>query len=146
MSFCCSIFDTQRVRYGFGRHVEYIQSTFVQALMYDVLDELLNVLTTLCIKISICLLIRRIIRGTHTKIRIVLWIMIMFLLTLTLATCVLFGIICQPFKKMWNQEEPGVCLTYLKLGPLMRVLGGKSPCCSCHAIHVMHRADSNLKK
>lgn len=137
MSFCCSIFDTQRVRYGFGRHVEYVQSTLIEASMYDVLVELFNILTTFCIKVSVCLLVRRIIRGTHRKIRVVLSLIILLLMALTLVTCVLFGLKCQPFRKTWNPEVPGICFINLKLGPLMRIMCGKSlllmPYYSCHA-------------
>ena len=136
MSFCCSIFDTQRVRYGFGRHEEYVQSTFTETAMYDVLVELLNVLATLCIKVSICLLVRRIIRGTHRKLRVVLWVIIAFLMALTLTTCVAFGLKCQPFRKTWNSAVPGRCFFNLNLGLLMRILCGKSPCDPDHIIQV----------
>lgn len=128
MSFCCSIFDTQRVRYGFGRHMEYVQSTSTEAAMYDILEELFNVLTTLGIKVSICLLVRRIMRGTHRKVRGVLWAMIVFLMAITLTTCVAFGIECRPFRKSWDPEVPGTCSYILNLGLLMRILCGESPC------------------
>lgn len=127
MSLSCSIIDILRVRYGFGRHVEYVSPTLKQASMYDVLEELLNVITTALIKISVCLLVRRIIRGTHPKIRVVLWVLIVFTLALTFTTCMVFSLQCRPFRKIWDLEVPGVCSTHLNLGPLMRVVGGESP-------------------
>lgn len=127
MTLCCSIFDIQRVRYGFGRHVEYVQPTLTKASMYDVLEELINVIITLFIKLSVCLLIRRIIRATHPKVNMILWIMIVFLMIVAFTTCVLFSVQCKPFRKIWDFEVPGVCLTHLNLGLLVRGMAGESP-------------------
>lgn len=55
------------MRWGFGRHVEYILPTLVEAQMYCVLDEMLSVVATLFIEVSVCLFVRRLIRETETK-------------------------------------------------------------------------------
>lgn len=93
--------------------------------MYCLVDEMLGVVATLFIKVSVCLLVRRIIRGTHPKLRVLLWTMIGFLFAVAFTTCVLYGTHCQPFRKSWDPDQPGVCLPPTALAPLMRAMGGK---------------------
>ena len=108
--------------------MEFVQPTVIKADMYDVLVEVFNVVTIACIKVSVCLLVRRIIRGTHFKIRVVLWVMIVFLSSLAFTTFMFFGFLCKPMRRMWNPEIPEACSRHLNLlKPLMRVMCGKSP-------------------
>lgn len=122
---CGSIIDTLQVRHGFGRHVEYIRPTLIKAEMYCMLAEMLGVIATLLIKISVCLFVRRLIRGTYPKLHVVLWGMIVIQIGVAFVTCVLFGTACRPFKKFWDPSHPGVCLAPDALLAAMRLMGGK---------------------
>ena len=126
ISLCGSILDTLQVNYGFGRHAEYVRPTLIEAERYCVLAEMLGVIATFLIKISVCLFVLRLIRGTHPKIRVVLWGMIVIQLGVALVTDILYGTACRPFKKLWDRDQPGVCLAPGVLVVPMRLMGGKS--------------------
>lgn len=126
ISLAGTILDTLQVNHGFGRHVEYVLPTLIEAEMYSVLAEMLSVIAILFIKISVCLFIQRLIRGTHPKIRVVLWVMIVIQLGVALVTDLLYGIACRPFKKLWDHKHPGRCLAPNALLAPMRLMGGKS--------------------
>lgn len=125
VSFCGSILDTLQVNYGFGRHAEYIRPTLIEAEKYCMLAEMLGVIATFLIKVSVCLFVLRLIRGTHPKIRVVLWGMIVIQLGVALVTDILYGTACRPFKKLWDRDQPGVCLAHSVLVVPMRLMGGK---------------------
>ena len=118
------------MNHGFGRHAIYVRPTLIEAEKYCLLAEMLGVIATFLIKVSICLFVQRLIRGTHLKIRVILWGMIVIQFGVALVTDVVYGIACRPFKKLWDREQPGVCLPPSVLVAPMRVMGGKSaiPC------------------
>ena len=68
--------------------------------MYDVLEELINFIIILFIKVSVCLWIRRIIRATYPKVRVILWVMIVVLVLVAFTVCVIFSVQCKPFRKI----------------------------------------------
>lgn len=118
------------MHYGFGRHAIYVRPTLIEAAKYGLLAEMLGVIATFLIKVSVCLFVLRLIRGTHPKIRMILWGLIVIQFGVAFVTDVLYGTACRPFKKLWDREQPGVCLSPEVLVAPMRLMGGKSviPC------------------
>lgn len=125
MSIYGAILNTLQVKYGFGRHIEYVLATLPRVAMYTTLVEMQNAIGTFLVKFSVCLFILRLIRRTYRKVRIVLWLTIFILFVLTITTLLVLGLQCIPFQKIWNREMPGSCFSASVLTQLIRILGGK---------------------
>ena len=67
-----TILSCLRVKYGFGRHIEYVLPQISQVTMYTTLVTMQNGIGTFLIKTSVCIFVLRLIQGTHPKIRALL--------------------------------------------------------------------------
>ena len=114
------------VQNGMGRHVVYILPTLSKLLKVVVLAELGVALGVGFVKLSICIFVLRLIKGTHRRIAIAVYtVMIMnTVITLVAVFCIAFQ--CTPFEKVWNPKVPGRCFSAQVLTEIVRVVGGKS--------------------
>ena len=123
-----STLNTLQVKSGFGRHIEYLLPDVSRITMYTTIIEIENGIGTFLVKTSVCLFVLRLIRGTHPKIRVMLWVNIVVLLTDTLATLTVLGLQCIPFHKTWHPEVHGTCIPKPILTSVIRSYGSKTYC------------------
>ena len=119
-----SIINTLQVKQGFGQHVEYVVHNLGPIVMYTTIASIQNGIGTFLVKSSVCILVLRLIKGTHPRIRIILWFFITALLLFTLATLLVVGLQCIPMRKIWHPETPGFCIAKHVQPQLIRILGG----------------------
>lgn len=96
---------------GVGRHEVYLENPkqqILQIVKYNVFFQILVVICTLLTKFSICILILRI---KNTKsLRWILWTMMGFMTSVTIAMVAVELASCIPLRKLWNPEIDGRCI------------------------------------
>ena len=98
----------------------------IQIIMYTTLVEIQNGIGTFLVKASVCFFVLRLIHGTNPKIRMLLWATIAVLFAITLATVMVIGLQCIPFRKTWHPEMHGSCISKSIQTQLIRILGSWS--------------------
>ena len=110
-----------------GRHAIYVLPTLSKLLKYDVFAEFSVALGTGFVKMSVCIFILRLIKGTHRRIAISLYVIIILNSLITLTAVFLIAFQCTPFRKSWNPFIPGRCFSAEILTAITRVVGGILP-------------------
>ena len=115
------------VKYGMGRHWEYILPTLSNLVETFIVGEIGVCVAVGLVRISICLFVSRLIQGTHPRTRAALYIVLGLNAVVTLVAIFILGFQCQPLRKTWNMAMEGRCFTKDVLVNIIRVVGGMLP-------------------
>ena len=115
------------VKYGMGRHYEYILPTLPKLIETFIIGGIVSCIAVGLVKISICLFVLRLIQGTHPRTRIALYITLSLNTVVTLVATITLGFQCKPLRKAWNLTIEGSCFTNQDRVNIVRVVGGMLP-------------------
>ena len=104
-------FNIPEVQAGFGQHIYYLsEGDIVEALKWNYLATPLLVFSLAASKVSICLLLIRVLHRSKTKFKRSFPISMMILLTIVAVPSAGYSPgQCQPVRKLWNPSTPGHC-------------------------------------
>ena len=77
------------------------------------------------VKLSVCIFVLRVIKGTHHKVAITLYSVIAINSAITIMAVFCLAFQCRPLRKAWEPEIPGSCFSAQILTDIVRVVGGK---------------------
>lgn len=121
-----SICTSMQVHYGFGRHIHNVPLKELSLLIeWTTIAIIVNYIGIFCVKISVSLFVLRVIKGTHRRIRLLLYCFMVILALSTLAGIVTTSTQCIPLKKSWTQELPGKCVSRSVFDLTFSVFGGE---------------------
>ena len=104
-----SFINSLEVHYGLGRHINYLSPyQIMMAAKIDDLSQPFSTFSSCFARISVALLLRRIINPSKPQ-RYLLWFVIISLLIITFVQNVIQFVRCKPVGKLWNPEIPGTC-------------------------------------
>ena len=117
------------VHAGFGQHIDYVHPAHLPAIIkFITLFESMTVPSLTCSRVSICIFILKVLKGTNGfRKKCFLYITIVLLL---MVGCLSVGFTlgqCQPITKIWNPTLPGTCQFVNALQKDSYLQGGTSP-------------------
>ena len=127
MGVYCQVVAGLLVKYGMGRHFEYILPTLSNLTESFIVGEIGVCVAVGLVRISICLFVLRLIQGTHPRTRAALYVVLGLNAVVTLAAIFTLGFQCQPLRKTWNMGMEGTCFTRNVIENIVRVVGGMLP-------------------
>lgn len=112
------------VRYGLGRHIEFVLPTLSQFLHSILVGEIANALGMGFVKMSFCFFLLRLIDRTHRRIAMTVYSIMILNAAVTVAAVFCLGFQCRPLEKIWHPEIPGTCLSPTRV---VTIAGGELP-------------------
>lgn len=110
-----------------GRHFEYILPTLPNLIETFIVGEIGISIGIGLVRISICMFVLRLIRGTHPRTRTALCAILSLNTVVTLAGIFTSVFQCRPLRKAWNPTIEGTCFTKHVSENIIRVVGGELP-------------------
>lgn len=102
------------IHHGLGHHLYYlsVENIALIGLEYHVI-EIIYVINTAIIKISACIFLLRIMaRGTSKILHYFLYIMMVLMMVLGVATAFVILFQCNPVQSGWDPRVKGTCLSF----------------------------------
>ncbi|KAL9123976.1 MAG: hypothetical protein Q9217_006649, partial [Psora testacea] len=99
-----AVVNQKQVEYGFGRHLVYVKSTAVDIVKWTIIAEIQSYSAVLLVKLSVCLFILRVIKGTHRNIAKFIYVLMVLMTTLALAAMLTDALQCFPLEKAWRPK------------------------------------------
>ena len=111
------------VNYGFGRHFPYVSETFSEVLKWMIGGYIQNFVAVFAVKLSVCLFILRVIGVTHRRTRYFIYLLIVVVAGIMVASVLIVTLQCFPLEKVWNLAVPGTCASFSRLALLTKAFG-----------------------
>ncbi|KAF2656598.1 hypothetical protein K491DRAFT_777825 [Lophiostoma macrostomum CBS 122681] len=93
---------------GFGRHSKFLSTnSLVQALKYMQIGVVMATFAILSIKVSVCFFLLALLRDTHKRFRLFIWILMAFTTITTFIGLLLWGLQAHPIEKLWDPRVKG---------------------------------------
>ena len=93
---------------GFGRHSKFLSiDNLVQALKYMQLGVVMAAIAIWSIKVSVCFFLLALLRDTHRRFRLFLWILMAFTTITTFIGLLLWGLQAHPIERLWDPRVKG---------------------------------------
>ncbi|KAI9812642.1 MAG: hypothetical protein M1827_004631 [Pycnora praestabilis] len=118
-----AIVNSQQVHYGFGRHLVYVQPTVQEVSKWTIIAEIQSYSAVMLVKLSVCCFLLRVIKLTHKKVLIFIYILMVFLTGVGIAAMLVDAFQCFPLAKAWNKDLSGKCINPQVLTRLTEVFG-----------------------
>lgn len=110
------IVTTFGVDNGFGRHIEYLQPDQIRnVLLMTQILEVLYTIGTFLVRVSVCLLVLRIVPPTHREYFKYTYIFLAFFAVMSTATLLSILLACIPIQGTWDRETKARCIPPLDL-------------------------------
>lgn len=101
-------FDYKATASGFGRHEQYLSIIQrIDCAKFSQLAVCLAAFAICAIKCSICFFLLNIIKGTHHRFAIAIWILLAFTIVSTFISLLLWGLQAKPIAHLWDPRIPG---------------------------------------
>lgn len=97
----------------------------MDVVKWTIIAEIQSYSAVLLVKLSACLFILRVIKGTHRKIVRFTYVLMVLMTTLALAVILTDALQCFPLEKAWRPKLKGSCISPRVLTRLTEVFGGK---------------------
>ena len=97
---------------GMGRHFSCLpDEDKITFLEFSALSEAINVIGIGISKVSVCLMLLRIVEGVRRKTRQFLWALLAIVVASHLALALIFFLHCRPLAALWNPHVEGACMS-----------------------------------
>ena len=95
---------------GVGKHIFCLPTENVEeVLKWSTLTQMVEVITIAVVKISVCLLVLRVIEKAERRISQFLWALMGFVVASHFAAFLLYVLQCRPLAAVWNPSVHGTC-------------------------------------
>ncbi|TGO77631.1 hypothetical protein BELL_0097g00030 [Botrytis elliptica] len=101
-------FDLVAIKSGFGRHEQYLHPlALITCAKYSQLAVCIAGLAICAIKCSVCFFLLNIIKGTHRRFTISIYILLAFTVVSSFISLLLWGLQATPIEKLWDPRVKG---------------------------------------
>ena len=116
----------------FDRHKVYIRppSNLIAIEKLVTLSIIQNAFSVTLVKTSICIFILRLIHGAQTRIRSVVYVNLIILISMFIVCIVVLCMQCIPLAKVWNPDIHGKCVSYELVKGVVKAFSGRFLCCA----------------
>lgn len=97
----------------------------MDVVKWTIIAEIQNYSAVLLVKLSVCLFILRVIKGTHRNIAKFIYVLMVLMTMFALAAMLTDALQCFPLEKTWRPKLKGSCISPRILTRLTEVFGGK---------------------
>ena len=112
------------IGFGLGQHRSILSvERYQNYLKYDYLDWVQFFIALAVCKISICLFLLRL--SQLNRLRLVLYVLIVFLVTTHVPLSLLILFQCSPLRRAWEKSVPGKCFSMNAIKNVIFAQGGK---------------------
>lgn len=144
------IFQILSCAAGFGRNVQFLQSTEIErVLLYIAIAELTHTFGTYLVRISVCLFVLRLVPNHEKRFRWWIYALMAFFTVVTMIALFFLCFQCIPFQGLWNQKIKARCIARDKLSIVEQTQGSLSVLtdllCACLPIFFLRQLQTSRR-